>query len=169
MILNEREDYLMTDNNTIASKIKRYRKERNMTQDELSERCGISVSTIKKYETGNRNPKLDQLNKIATALNINVSAFIDTDINTIGDVLSMLFKIERNTDINWNYQRDENNQILPDTISISFTNSDINNLLAKYLLNKDTSPLPMNNDDYEEDFLLNDADSNILIEYHKKQ
>lgn len=81
----------------------------------------------------------------------------------------MLFKIERNTDINWNYQRDENNQILPDTISISFTNSDINNLLEKYLLNKDTSPLPINNEDYDEDFLFNDADSNILIEYHKKQ
>ena len=29
--------------------------------------------------------------------------------------------------------------------------------------------IPRDYNDYKEDFLLNDADSNILIEYHKKQ
>lgn len=50
---------------SIADKIKRYRKINNMSQEELSTLSGINVSTIKKYECGYRNPKPEQLVKIA--------------------------------------------------------------------------------------------------------
>lgn len=45
---------------SIADKIKRYRKINNMSQEELSTLSGINVSTIKKYECGYRNPKPEQ-------------------------------------------------------------------------------------------------------------
>ena len=47
-----------------------------------------------KYELGIRNPKPDQLEKIAVALGLNVSVFLDFNIETVGDVLSLLFAID---------------------------------------------------------------------------
>ena len=43
--------------------------------DTISRVSGINVGTIRKYELGIRNPKPDQLEKIATALRLNVSVF----------------------------------------------------------------------------------------------
>ena len=43
-----------TTQNLVGEKMKRYRKLRNMSQEELSEASGINVSTIKKYECGFR-------------------------------------------------------------------------------------------------------------------
>ena len=56
------------EENIIAEKIKNFRKAKKLSQKELSERSGINLSIIKKYETGYRNPKPDQLIKIANAL-----------------------------------------------------------------------------------------------------
>lgn len=55
---------------------------------------GINSATIKKYEYGIRNPKPDQLLKIANALGISINIFMDFDIETVSDVLSLLFKLD---------------------------------------------------------------------------
>ena len=55
----------MDNRHSIGSKIQKYRKLKDMTQDELSKQSGIYLSTIKKYESGERNPKPDQLQKLA--------------------------------------------------------------------------------------------------------
>ena len=47
----------MDNRHSIGSKIQKYRKLKDMTQDELSKQSGIYLSTIKKYESGERNPK----------------------------------------------------------------------------------------------------------------
>ena len=60
--------------NEIAEKIKKYRKVKNMSQDMLADASGINVSMIKKYECGIRNPKPEQLLKIANALGISIDA-----------------------------------------------------------------------------------------------
>ena len=70
----------MDNRHSIGSKIQKYRKLKDMTQDELSKQSGIYLSTIKKYESGERNPKPDQLQKIAEALGISVTVFLDYDI-----------------------------------------------------------------------------------------
>ena len=72
----------MDNRHSIGSKIQKYRKLKDMTQDELSKQSGIYLSTIKKYESGERNPKPDQLQKIAEALGISVTVFLDYDINS---------------------------------------------------------------------------------------
>lgn len=46
----------------------RARKEQNMTQAELAERIGTQKSNISRLESGNYNPTLDMLIKIAQAL-----------------------------------------------------------------------------------------------------
>ncbi|MCI6165103.1 MAG: helix-turn-helix transcriptional regulator, partial [Lachnospira sp.] len=48
-----------------------------MTAQDLSEKSGINLSTIKKYETDGRNPKLEQLQKIADALEVSIFEFLD--------------------------------------------------------------------------------------------
>ena len=55
----------MNDNerSNLARTIRKYREARKMTMKQLS---------IKKYETDNRNPKLEQLEKIAAALDVSV-------------------------------------------------------------------------------------------------
>ena len=83
----------MDNRHSIGSKIQKYRKLKDMTQDELSKQSGIYLSTIKKYESGERNPKPDQLQKIAEALGISVTVFLDYDINTVSDVLSLVMKL----------------------------------------------------------------------------
>ena len=54
-------------NDDISKKIKYFRKLRGMTQEELSVASGIDYSQIRRYETGARNPKFDQLQSIARA------------------------------------------------------------------------------------------------------
>ena len=44
------------------------RKERNLTQKELAELVGTKQSNISRFESGNYNPSLDFLNKLANAV-----------------------------------------------------------------------------------------------------
>ena len=46
-------------------------------------KCKPNSATIKKYEYGIRNPKPDQLLKIANALGISINLFMDFDIETV--------------------------------------------------------------------------------------
>lgn len=83
----------------VGEKIRAYREFRGFNQIQLAELSGINVGTIRKYELGLRNPKPDQLEKIAAALGLNVSVFLDIDITTVGDVLSLLFAIDDSVDL----------------------------------------------------------------------
>lgn len=49
------------------------RKELNLTQMELSARTGVDQATISKIETGERNPSIKLLEKIAHGLGMNLS------------------------------------------------------------------------------------------------
>ena len=52
---------------TTGEKIKYFRNMRGISQETLGQLSGINSATIKKYEYGIRNPKPDQLLKIANA------------------------------------------------------------------------------------------------------
>ena len=49
----------------VGKKIRAYREFRGYSQIQLAELSGINVGTIRKYELGIRNPKPDQLKKVA--------------------------------------------------------------------------------------------------------
>ena len=57
----------------LSIQIKKYRTEKGLTQKRLGELCGIADSNIRKYESGNQNPKIETLQKIADALEIPVT------------------------------------------------------------------------------------------------
>ena len=65
----------------IGNRIRTMREYKNWTQKTLGEKCNppIAESTIRRYELGKLNPKIDALQKIATALEIPTSVLLDLD------------------------------------------------------------------------------------------
>ena len=61
---------------TTGEKIKQARKRAGITQQQLADRLGISYVVISQYENNKRNPKVDTIYKIASALEIDVSALL---------------------------------------------------------------------------------------------
>ena len=69
---------------TTAKTIKKFRKEKGLTQKQLGELCvpRIAESTIRKDELGILNPKIETIEKIATALEIDPFSLYSFDMAT---------------------------------------------------------------------------------------
>lgn len=128
---------------TVGEKIKYYRNIRGISQEMLGKLSSINSATIKKYEYGIRNPKTDQLLKITNALGISINLFMDFDIETVSDVLSLLFKLDEQVDMNFDAEKDENGEFIPATVKLSFKNAAINQKLCTYLTAKQKKDLPL--------------------------
>ena len=75
---------------SVNEQIKFFRKECKITQKQLSEITGIAEITIRQYEAGKYQPKLENLKKIADALSVPLAALLDIDetdqaLNTLSD------------------------------------------------------------------------------------
>ena len=77
----------------LGENLKKFRLQRELTQEQLAERAGIHVNTIRKYELGYRKPKIAQLKKIAGGLEISVIEFLDIEIENEADLIAVLKKI----------------------------------------------------------------------------
>lgn len=71
----------------IGEKIKEARKKAKLSQRELGERLGVSQAMIGQYESGKRNPKIEQLQRLASALKCDISEFL-----SVSDALPALNK-----------------------------------------------------------------------------
>lgn len=133
----------MSSEISIGEKIKTYRKLNNMTQEDLSKESDLYLSTIKKYETGERKPKPDQLQKIADALGVSVTVFLDFNINTISDVLSLIIKLDEQAPLKISSDTDKDGNYIPESIQISFDDQNINKAICSYLeYKKQLSQMP---------------------------
>ena len=56
-----------------SSRLKQLRKERKITQEQLSNSVGVDISTVKRWERGEFGPDFEKLVKIAMALDVPVS------------------------------------------------------------------------------------------------
>jgi len=92
---------------TTGEKIKCFRNIHGISQEMLGQLSGINSATIKKYEYGIRNHKPEQLLKIANALGISINTFMDFDIETVSDMLSLLFKPDDQIDMKFEAEKDE--------------------------------------------------------------
>lgn len=85
---------------TLGEKIKKYRLMKNLTQKDLGIKVGFSASTadsrIRKYEKDIMAPKNDIRQKIADALDIDLSALSDINIESYEDIMQILFLFEEN-------------------------------------------------------------------------
>lgn len=58
--------------------IRKIRRDRDITQVELSKKTGISQVAISNYETGNQKPGLDNLIKLSEALKCTIDELVKT-------------------------------------------------------------------------------------------
>lgn len=83
---------------TLGEKIKKYRLMKNWTQKELGIKAGFPSATadsrIRKYEKDVMAPKNDIRQKIADALDVDLSALSDINVETYEDVMYIFFELE---------------------------------------------------------------------------
>lgn len=61
---------------SFSRRLARIRKDKHLTQQAMADVIGIHVSQIKRYESGDTQPSLDVLRKIALALNISADMLL---------------------------------------------------------------------------------------------
>ena len=114
------------DNNELPQLIKQYRSLRNMSQKDLSDASGISVNNLKKYENDYRNPKIEQIQTIAKALNVSPSAFIENNITGIGDIMANIIALDEQSSLSISCKKDSDGNYIPETLSLSFNDTNVN-------------------------------------------
>ena len=67
---------------------------------------GLGISTLQKHKSDERKPKPEQLLKISQALGISINVFMDFDIHTVSNLLSLIFKMNEQLDLNFNAEED---------------------------------------------------------------
>ena len=65
---------------TIGERIKKARKNKGWSQSELGQVLGVSQQMIAQFENSKRRPKLETLDKIASALDVGV-------LDLLGDII----------------------------------------------------------------------------------
>ena len=87
---------------TVGEKIKKARLGIPMTQEEVAKCSGISASTIRKYESGRLNPKIETLKKLALAIGINLRDLLpdefSPDLNHEVDFINWQLGYDERTD-----------------------------------------------------------------------
>lgn len=74
----------------IGENIKKYRKEKGLTQSQLSKLSDIPVITLGRYERGERNPSIDILQKISEALKVPINDLYTPKNNETSELLKKL-------------------------------------------------------------------------------
>jgi transcriptional regulator with XRE-family HTH domain len=73
MEINKMETYATN----VGKNIKKYRKQRNITQIDLAKKLNVSNAWLCKLENGNRNTTIFRLSEIANVLNIKLMDLIE--------------------------------------------------------------------------------------------
>ena len=79
-------------NNEIAKKIKELRNRKGLSQEELSEKSGLSLRTIQRIENGETEPRGDSLKRLASTFNVSPDDIADWQIiedNSIVNLMSL--------------------------------------------------------------------------------
>ena len=154
----------------LSLRIKHFRKLRGLSQDELAGLSGINVSMIKKYENGFRNPKPEAIEKIAKALGISIHTLMDFKIETVSDIISLLMKMDEQSCMEWTGKKDDDGSYIPSSVQLSFQDSSVNEVLAKYMTIRDWAAKPEKEipvdirAEYEDvELLIEDTKSRLVI------
>ena len=68
-----------------GQRIKNTRKEVNITQQELADKTGMAVNSIRRYESGEIIPRADAIERIANALDVTTGFLMSDEITTEKD------------------------------------------------------------------------------------
>lgn len=128
---------------TIGKKISFLRKRLKITQEDLAERTGIHVVSIRRYENDKMLPKEAQVEKIANVLNVRPYVLSESNLNfnieTDGDLYSIFISLYKSGLITFTKAIDGNNVDIEinDNITKLFDliiHSDVNKKINKHTL-----------------------------------
>lgn len=80
----------------IGSRIRAAREDQDIDQKKLAEEIGVSYSILNKIENGNREIRVDELVRIASALNVKIEyllGMIDENINFVDDFIRLFDRL----------------------------------------------------------------------------
>ncbi len=98
----------MTIQECLAKNLKFYRKQKNLTQGQLAEKCNTSTNYIATIETGKKYPSPNTLERIAEALEINAIDLFQIEIKNEKVTLNHEFeKLKENLRFSVNKLLDE--------------------------------------------------------------
>ena len=60
-------------------KIIKYRKDNNLSQEQLAEKIGVTRQSISKWEAGQSQPSNDNLTELSKVFNISIARLLDDD------------------------------------------------------------------------------------------
>lgn len=126
---------------TIGSNIKKYRTDKKISQEKLSNMLNISSRTLQNYEADKTVPPLDVLIKLSNIFDVGVDILTNNDTKILGDLLTLV-------DIKKTFEKDmkeaqekiekESSIYIPLLDYINKTYCDNKYDLEKILLNKDS-------------------------------
>lgn len=67
------------DTVTVGEKIQQLRQQQSLTQGQLAALSGTALITIHQYESGKRQPRLEQLRRIAEVFGVSVSELVEPE------------------------------------------------------------------------------------------
>lgn len=92
----------MNDAN-LSERIKANRKSKGLTQARFAENLGVSEMTVRRWESGKRSPRMEEMRKIAAALSIPLSELTEDDtqpqVSQLGQLIQKVIE-SRIKDIN---------------------------------------------------------------------
>lgn len=140
----------------VGDNIKRIRKERGITQKRLGELCGIAEPNIRKYENGKQNPKLETVEKIASALG--VTAF---------DLMGIEYFDLKNPDAGRQYAEYDGFQKYLQSMGFSIKEKQDNEDSCSYAISGNGLDLTLSNEEYSQ---LQASSGDLIFSYlWKKQ
>ena len=75
----------------IGTVIRTYRKEKNMTQEEMANRLGVTAPAVNKWEKGNSYPDITLLAPIARLLNISLDTLLSFQEELTEEEICLLY------------------------------------------------------------------------------
>ena len=71
----------MPENNLFGQRLRIFRKRAGLTQGELAELIGISEITIRRWELDQRQPRMEEIKKLAEVLHVSETELCNDDVN----------------------------------------------------------------------------------------
>ena len=87
-LMTDANSILNTVNEAVSQRIKRYRKQKKISLDELSSRAGISKGALVEIEGCRANPSIALLCRLASAMGVSVADFVDVSSKPMVHLIS---------------------------------------------------------------------------------
>ena len=78
----QEQDFLSDNTEAFHLKLRELRKKAGLNQTQLAEKIGVSLLTLFRWEKGERQPRVEDIRKLANALNVSENDLLSNDIST---------------------------------------------------------------------------------------